>query len=142
MRSTFMASGMVILVGIAVTVGLALIAPDESSPAIPTAAHAAQGSEAGSATGSPNDIVLSFGVGGVLTGDGTLWIYRPDLEKWFTMDEAFREEGRETHVLPLPVPVEEIRDMSTYGFIVTTIGQIWLYDHAANQWRRLPTPTR
>jgi hypothetical protein len=136
MRSKLMASGMLPVLGIAGMLGISLLAGDGARPGIPSAALATQ-EPVGGASG---EIVLSFGVGGVLTGDGTLWIYRPDLEKWFTMDEAFAEEGRETHVLPLPVPVSEIRDMSTYGFIVTTTGQIWLYEHATDRWRQLPPP--
>lgn len=99
-------------------------------------------SEALAAPQPASQAVLAFNVGGVLTRDGMLWIFRPDLDRWLTVDEAFREEGRETHILPLPVPVQDIGDMETYGFILTKGGDIWFYEIAADKWRQLQTPGR
>ncbi len=96
---------------------------------------------AGESDPAPGEVILTFGVGGVLTADGILWQYRPDLDKWMTMDEAFLEEGRETSkVLPLPVPADKIQDMATWGFILTTSGDLWLYEMASDKWRRLKPP--
>ncbi len=91
-------------------------------------------------TSAPSGIVLTYGVGGVLTADGTLWQYRPDQNEWLTIDEAFRGEGRTTSILPLPVPVEKIADMATFGFIITKSGGSYLYDLNANEWKQLPQP--
>lgn len=85
-------------------------------------------------------VVLLFSVGGVLTADGTLWQYRPDLDRWMTIDEAFEEQGRETHVLPLPVAAGEIVEMSTFGFLRTRGNQLWLYDIERDNWSQLPDP--
>jgi len=96
---------------------------------------------AGDPEKTPGPVILAFGVGGILASDGTLWQYRPDLDRWLTIDEAFREEGREsTRVLPLPVPVEEIRDMASFGFIVTHSGDLWLYEMSTDRWRKLKSP--
>lgn len=124
-------------------------APALSSHALPGTAQAQASSPvagadskrgAAGSSGNPGDIVLTYGVGGVLTADGTLWQYRPDQDEWLTIDEAFRGEGRTTRVLPLPVAVEEIADMATFGFIITTGGDSYLYDLNANQWKLLPQP--
>jgi len=95
---------------------------------------------AGSA--GPGEIVLSYGVGGVLTGDGILWQFRPDTGAWVTVDAAFDKEGRKTHVLPLPVPVAEIADMESFGFIVTRSGNCWLYDLEKDSWREIGPPPK
>ena len=96
-----------------------------------------------SGTSGPPDVVCTYGVGGVLTADGTLWQYRPDLDKWLTIDEAFRQEGRETaKVLPLPVPADQIADMATWGFILSKSGDLWLYEMASDSWRHLDPPRR
>jgi hypothetical protein len=89
---------------------------------------------------SPDEIVRAYAVGGVLTADGTLWQYMPDKKRWFTVDEAFRSQGKETRILPLPVRVDEIADLSTWGFLVTTSGTCWLYDIQANKWTSVPPP--
>ncbi len=94
----------------------------------------------GDPDGPPGRIVLTYGVGGVLTAEGTLWQYRPDLDRWLTIDEAFREEGKDTHVLPLPVPVDQIQDMATWGFIVTRAGTLWLYEFTTDKWRQIKAP--
>lgn len=85
-------------------------------------------------------VLLAFGVGGVLTADGGVWQYRPDNDQWYTMDEAFRQEGRETHVVPLPVAAGEIAQMASFGFIVTKSGDTWLYEISTDKWRKLSRP--
>lgn len=86
------------------------------------------------------EIVRLISVGTVLTADGTIWAYRPDRERWMTIDESFSDEGRKTSILPLPVRPEEIREMVTFGFILTEEGICWLYDIEKNRWVRLPKP--
>ncbi len=88
----------------------------------------------------PGKILFTTGPGGVLTADGMLWVYRPDQETWLSIDQAFKNEGKETKILPLPVPVEKIQDMSTWGFFLTTEGELWIYDLAADTWKALPPP--
>ena len=88
---------------------------------------------------SPTSILKIFSVGGVLTADGTLWQYSPS-QKWQTIDHAFRDQGRETHILPLPVPAHAIEEMVTFGFLKTTSGEVWLYDLEDNEWQRLDPP--
>lgn len=90
-------------------------------------------------TTPPGSILKIFSVGGVLTADGTLWQYSPS-RKWQTIDQAFREQGRETHILPLPVPAHAIEEMVTFGFLKTTSGELWLYDLEENEWKRLDPP--
>jgi hypothetical protein len=85
-------------------------------------------------------VVLAYSVGGVLTADGNLWQYRPDQERWLLVDEAFRQEGRETHILPLPVAADDIRQMESFGFIVTKAGDTWLYEVEPDKWRKLTVP--
>jgi hypothetical protein len=79
-------------------------------------------------------------VGSVLTDDGSIWVYRPDRGSWLKIDDAFREQQRQTHVLPLPVPVSSIRDMVTFGFILTNEGDCWLYLVEKDRWVKLPSP--
>lgn len=86
------------------------------------------------------DILLVYGVGGVLTRDGTLWQYRPDKGVWLNVDQAFAEEGRTTNVLPLPVSAADIARMDSFGFIVTKAGDCWLYDLEKDEWRRIGPP--
>jgi len=95
---------------------------------------------AADAGGRPGEVLLAYSVGGVLTADGQLWQYRPDLQQWLTIDEAFRQEGRETSVVPLPVPASEIAAMESFGFLVTRSGDLWLYVIETNQWQKLPHP--
>ncbi len=85
-------------------------------------------------------VLLSWGVGGVLTDDGRLWQYRPEKSRWVTIDESFRLDGERRHVLPLPVPAREIRSMEGFGFLVTRTGTAWLYDLDANRWRNIGGP--
>lgn len=85
-------------------------------------------------------LVATFGVGGVLTRDGDLWQYRPDREKWVTLDESFGLEGQSTHVVPLPVPPDQIKLMETFGFLVTYNDECWLYDLDKQTWRSIGAP--
>ncbi len=91
---------------------------------------------------APVEVLRIYGVGGVLTADGTLWQYRPETKKWLTIDEAFREQGKTTQVLPLPVRAREIREMVTFGFLLSESGECWLYDLERNRWERLPPRQR
>jgi hypothetical protein len=88
----------------------------------------------------PHTIAGIFGVGGVLTADGTLWQYMPDRKKWLTIDEAFRGEGRETRILPLPVAAGDIQSMQSWGFLVTRRGEVWHYDLGSNRWENIGPP--
>ena len=95
------------------------------------------------ATGTaPGKILLAFAPGGVLTRDGTLWTFRPDKGVWMTIDEGFQEEGHPTHILPLPVPVTDIVEMESFGFLVTRSGDCWLYDLEKDRWRETGPPPR
>jgi hypothetical protein len=85
-------------------------------------------------------IVGTFGVGGVVAADGTLWQYRPDKRRWMTLDESYALEGEGTTVVPLPVPVAEIRHMETFGFLVTRGDVCWLYDFEGRRWDRIGAP--
>lgn len=85
-------------------------------------------------------IVGVFGVGGVISESGALWQYLPDDKRWMTIDEAFKRDGRETHILPLPVPAKQIRFMESWGFLVTQDGSVWQYDLDANRWQNIGTP--
>ncbi len=92
------------------------------------------------ASSGKNDVVLAFGPNGVLTRDGTLWVYRPDKGIWLTIDDSFAEEGHATHVLPLPVPATEIAQMQSFGFIVTNSGSCWFYDLSKDRWKDIGVP--
>ena len=97
------------------------------------------------AQGSPTmgNIVLAFGPGGVLTQDGTPWQYNMEKGVWITWDEAYAEQGKQTHVQPLPVSVDEIARMESFGFIVTHAGNCWLYDIERDRWKEIgPPPDR
>jgi len=86
-------------------------------------------------------IVSAFGVGGLMTEDGALWQYLPDVKRWMTIDEAFRRDGREgTQILPLPVDAKAIRFMQSWGFLVTQGGDVWQYDLDSNRWVNIGAP--
>jgi hypothetical protein len=87
---------------------------------------------------SPGLVLKVYSVGGVLTNDGTLWEYRPDRGRWMTIDAAFKEQGKTTHVLPLPVPATTIANMVTFGFFQTESGDCWLYRIDTDKWEKLP----
>ena len=85
-------------------------------------------------------VVGTYGVGGVITADGVLWQYRPDKDTWITLDESFALEGQGTNTVPLPVPVENIRFMETFGFLVARDGECWLYDLDLKAWESIGSP--
>ncbi len=89
---------------------------------------------------APSRIVGVYGVGGVIGEDGTLWQYLPDRKQWLTIDAAFQGEARETHILPLPVPAQDIQFMQSFGFLVTKGGQVWHYDLNTNRWDEIGPP--
>ncbi|HZM16362.1 MAG TPA: kelch repeat-containing protein [Candidatus Krumholzibacteria bacterium] len=89
---------------------------------------------------APPRILGVYGVGGVIGEDGTLWQYMPDRKKWLSIDEAFRGEDQETHILPLPVAAKDIQFMESWGFLVTRSGECWHYDLAANRWQNVGPP--
>ena len=91
--------------------------------------------------GGKSDVVATYGVGGVVTRDGQLFQYRPDKKKWITLDESFALEGQGTSAVPLPVPVERIRFMETFGFLVTLDGECWLYNIEQQQWESIGAPS-
>ena len=123
----------VLSAGIALGLGIALVVLPDSSP-VPSAALAAT-------PGTPGaGVVQLCSQGTVLTADGQIWFYRPDQDRWLTMDQAFKSEGRETHIVPLPVPVAAVKEMESFGFILTQSGEIWLYEISTDTWRKLPHP--
>ena len=91
-------------------------------------------------------VIGVYGVGGVLSDDGILWQYMPEQRRWMTIDEAFAEggqfagSGQESHILPLPVPVEEIAYMESWGFLVTRDSIAWHYDLRSNRWENIGRP--
>jgi len=90
-------------------------------------------------------IIAVYGVGGVLSDDGVLWQYMPEDHQWMTIDEAFERGGQfagngKSAVLPLPVPVEEIMAIESWGFLVTKSGVAWHYDLRSNRWENVGTP--
>jgi len=116
----------------------------ESQSATPSGLLVGEARAAEQAGGGPagHKVLLVFGVGSVLTRDGTLWVYRPDKGSWLTIDEAFSEEGRETHILPLPVPATEIVQMESFGFFLAKNGDVWLYEMNTDRWGKLPPPAQ
>jgi hypothetical protein len=85
-------------------------------------------------------VMMAWGVGVVLTDDGTLWQYRPESRKWVTVDQSFALDGERRKVLPLPVSPKQIAQMQGFGFLVTRSGACWIYDLDKNQWQRIGTP--
>ena len=87
-----------------------------------------------------------YGVGGVISDDGILWQYMPEERRWMTIDEAFDAGGQfagaggKSNVLPLPVPVEEIKHMESWGFLVTQESIVWHYDLRSNRWENIGRP--
>jgi hypothetical protein len=98
--------------------------------------------QAKGAGGPPGSIVLAWGVGGVLTQDGTLWQFRPESRRWVTIDQSFGLDGEHRNVLPLPVPAREIAEMQGFGFLVTRQGAAWIYNLDKNRWESIGTPSR
>jgi hypothetical protein len=118
----------VLAVGVAMGMGVALVAHHAPALAAPAAADGA----------SPVARIVSQG--SVLTTDGQIWVYRPDQDRWLTVDQAFKEEGRQTHIVPLPVPVAQVKDMASFGFLLTQTGEVWFYEISTDKWRKLATP--
>lgn len=85
-------------------------------------------------------LVGTFGVGGVVTADGQFWQYRPDKDKWLSLDESFSLEGQGTSIEPLPLPMTEIRYLETFGFLIDMSDECWLYDLEKRVWRNVGAP--
>jgi hypothetical protein len=88
----------------------------------------------------PGSLVGTFGVGGVVTREGRLWQYRPDKSRWVSLDESFALEGQATSIIPLPIPVQKIRFLETFGFLVATDDVCWLYNIDQHRWEEIGTP--
>jgi hypothetical protein len=102
----------------------------------------AAGAQTPQAADPPGGKILRLiNVGSVLTADGKIWNFRPDRDRWETVDESFAGQGKTTHILPLPVPAASIREMVTFGFLLTEAGDCWLYDMDRNKWEKLTPPT-
>ena len=86
------------------------------------------------------NVLIAWGVGGVLTDDGNLWQYRPESRKWVTVDQSFALDGERRKVLPLPVPAGQIAQMQGFGFLVTRGGACWIYNLDQNHWERIGAP--
>ena len=86
------------------------------------------------------NILIAWGVGGVLTDDGTLWQYRPESRKWVTVDQSFTLDGERRKVLPLPVAPQDIVQMQGFGFLVTKSGACWIYNLDENRWEKIGAP--
>jgi hypothetical protein len=91
-------------------------------------------------TAPAGNVLMAWGVGGVLTDDGNLWQYRPESRKWVTVDQSFALDGERRKVLPLPVAVNQIAQMQGFGFLVTRSGACWIYNLDQNRWERIGTP--
>jgi hypothetical protein len=140
-----LAGGVLLILVVATLVGLASLGggPGSQSAMRPglVVGEAQAAEQAGGGPGGQR-VLLAFGVGSVLTRDGTLWVYRPDKGAWLTIDEAFSEEGRETHILPLPVPATEIAQMESFGFFLAKNGDVWFYEINTDRWGKLPPPAQ
>lgn len=112
----------------AVTIGLAAVwSLQADSPG------QAQAATAGS-------VVATYGVGGVLKSNGSLYQWRPEKKAWVTIDESFRLDGETRKVLPLPVAAGDVARMEGFGFIVTKTGSCWLYNLDTNRWENIGRP--
>jgi len=107
--------------------------------AIGLAVLAGHGKTARAAAPSGN-ILIAWGVGGVLTDDGNLWQYRPESRKWVTVDQSFSLDGERRKVLPLPVAAQDIAQMQGFGFLITKAGVRWIYNLDENRWERIGAP--
>jgi len=141
-RGVLVAGGLLLILG-AFWTGFSW-GPRDHAPAGPIGLSAGIGEAwaAGQQEGASgaSRVVLAFGVASVLTENGMLWVYRPDTGNWLTIDEAFREEGRETHILPLPVRSADIAQMESFGFLLTKSGEMWLYEFTGDRWRKVDPP--
>ena len=87
-------------------------------------------------------VLMAWGVGGVLTDDGTLWQFRPESRRWVTVDQSFALDGERRSVLPIPVPADQVANMQGFGFLITKDGSAWLYNLDSNKWDNLGAPAR
>ena len=92
------------------------------------------------AAGAGSSVVATYGVGGVLKSNGSLYQYRPEKKAWVTIDESFRLDGETRKVLPLPVAATDVARMEGFGFIVTRTGSCWLYNLDTNRWENIGRP--
>jgi ribose/xylose/arabinose/galactoside ABC-type transport system permease subunit len=92
------------------------------------------------AASAGSSIIATYGVGGVLKGDGRLYQWRPEKKQWVTIDESFRLDGETRKVLPLPVSATEVSRMEGFGFLVTRSGTCWLYNLDTNRWENVGRP--
>jgi hypothetical protein len=122
-------------IGVGLGFGVALVAHPGHDPGLSTALAAPQTGDV------PGGVVRIVSQGSVLTSDGQIWVYRPDQDRWLTVDQAFKEEGRETHIAPLPVPVGQVKDMASFGFLLTQNGEVWFYEISTDKWRKLANPS-
>ena len=113
--------------------GLALALPTLIGSASLAAPQSGAAAEAG-------PILRLIAVGQVLTTDGRILNYNPETRQWQDIDEAFRVQDKETHILPLPVPAGSIREMVTFGFLLTDEGVCWLYNLETDRWEKVPPP--
>ncbi len=116
----------VLAIGVAIGIGAAWVVHPSPAAAAPAA--------------DPTGVVRIVQQGSVLTSDGQIWVFRPDQDRWLTVDQAFKSEGRDTHIVPLPVPVGEIKEMASFGFLLTQSGEVWFYELSTDKWRKLTPP--
>jgi hypothetical protein len=119
---------------IAIVTALALAAL-----ALPAALRMGAPDPAQAATERSN-VLVTYGVGGVLKSDGRLYQWRPESKKWVTLDESFRLDGETRSIHPLPVAASEVARMEGFGFIVTRSGACWLYNLDSNRWENIGRP--
>lgn len=100
------------------------------------------GREAPAEASPKGKILISWGVGGVLTDDGTLWQFRPESRRWVTVDQSFALDGERRKVLPMPVAADQVAEMEGFGFLITKGGSAWLYNLDSNTWENLGAPAR
>jgi hypothetical protein len=124
----------VLAVAVALGIGVALVAHHGLGAGAPAAFAAPAGAD------PMSSVARIVSQGSVLTNDGQIWVYRPDQDRWLTVDQAFKEEGRQTHIVPLPVPVGQVKDMASFGFLLTQTGEVWFYEISTDKWRKLTTP--
>jgi hypothetical protein len=126
---------LVLAIGVGLGLGIALVAHHGHDLGLPAAFAAPQ------LGAPPSRVARIVSQGSVLTSDGQIWVYRPDQDRWLTVDQAFKDEGRETHIVPLPVPVGQVKDMASFGFLLTEGGEVWFYEISTDKWRKLVTPS-
>ena len=123
------------LAAVAAAVAIALVIGIKARPSV-----AAGTTPAKPAASAGPQIVATYGVGGVLKSNGTLYQWRPEKKQWVTIDESFRLDGENRSILPLPVPASDVVRMEGFGFIVTRSGTCWLYNLDSNRWENIGRP--